>query len=386
MIRVLVAEDSLTVRELLTEILQSDSGITVVGQAKNGVEAVELATRLKPDLITMDIQMPVMDGFEATKEIMVRAPTPILIVSSSVSERDVESSLNAMRAGALVVVEKPDNPDSAKFDRRREHLLAMVKAMAQVKVVRRWASRPRAVTPPAALPRAPGAPLRLVAIAASTGGPAALQRILADLPRDFAAPILVVQHIATGFVAGLAHWLGVSCDLRVQVAKDGERLLEHTVYLAPDGRHLGVREPGQVLVSEAPPINGFRPSATFLFQTAARVYGAGVAAVMLTGMGNDGVEGLRAIRAAGGLVLAGLVASARFVAVSVWVPVVRKMTMKVWLPATRFRGGTASHMPCVRRTRTALISHTLDPRLSTCRPQIGRQRYGACSGCTRRRK
>jgi two-component system chemotaxis response regulator CheB len=304
MLRVLIAEDSLTVRELLTEILQGDSGITVVGQAKNGVEAVELATRLKPDLITMDIQMPVMDGFEATKEIMVRAPVPIIIVSSSVSERDVALSLNAMRAGALLVLEKPDNPQSAKFDRRREHLLAMVKAMAQVKVVRRWTPRERGVMPPAAPPRAPGAPVRLVAIAASTGGPAALQRIFADLPRGFPAPILVVQHIATGFVAGLAHWLGASCDLRVRVAEDGEPLGPHTVYLAPDGRHLGVREPGQILVSDAPPILGFRPAATFLFESAARACGPGVAAVILTGMGSDGVEGLKAVRQAGGLVLA----------------------------------------------------------------------------------
>ena len=306
MIRVVIAEDSLTVRELLVEILESDPEIRVVGQAKNGAEAVELATRLKPDLVTMDVHMPVMDGFEATKEIMVRAPVPIVLVSSSVSREDVELSFDAMRAGALMVVAKPDSPQSAVFDGRREQFLAMVKAMSQVKVVRRWAPRAQAVTPPVGRGRAPGtAPrLRLVAIAASTGGPAALQRILADLPGDFPAPILVVQHIAAGFIAGLAGWLGASCNLRVKVAGHGEPLRERSVFLAPDDRHLGVTADAHAIVADAPPINGFRPSGTYLFASAARAYGPSVAAVILTGMGSDGVEGLKAVKAAGSQVLA----------------------------------------------------------------------------------
>ena len=304
MIRVVVAEDSLTVRELLIEILESDPEIRVVGQAKNGAEAVELAMRLKPDLVTMDVHMPVMDGFAATKEIMVQAPTPILIVSSSVKGRDVELSLNAIRAGALMVIAKPDDPQSARFDGRREELVAMAKAMAQVKVVRRWASQPRAVQPVRARPLPRGAPVRLVAVAASTGGPAVLQRILTALPRDFAAPIAVVQHIATGFVAGLAEWLSASCNLRVKVAEHGETLLKRTVFLAPDNQQLGVGPDGRVVVADAPPVNGFRPSATYLFASAARAYGAAVAGVILTGMGSDGVEGLKAVKAAGGRVLA----------------------------------------------------------------------------------
>ncbi len=304
MIRIVVAEDSLTVRELLVEILESDAEIKVVGQAKNGTEAVELATRLRPDLVTMDVHMPVMDGFAATKEIMVQAPTPILIVSSSVSGRDVELSLNAMRAGALMVIAKPDDPQSTRFDGRREELVAMAKAMARVKVVRRWASEPRAVQPVPARPLPPGAPVRLVAVAASTGGPAALQRILSALPRDFAAPIVVVQHIATGFVAGLADWLSASCNLRVKVAEHGEPLLQRTVFLAPDNRQLGVGPDGQAVVADAPSVNGFRPSGTYLFAAAARAYGAAAAAVILTGMGNDGVEGLKGVKAAGGRVLA----------------------------------------------------------------------------------
>jgi two-component system chemotaxis response regulator CheB len=304
-IRVVVAEDSLTVRELLVEILGSDPEMKVVGQAKNGAEAVELTARLKPDLVTMDIHMPVMDGFEATKEIMVQAPTPILIVSSSLSGRDVELSLNAMRAGALMVLAKPDDPQSARFDGRRDELVAMAKAMARVKVVRRWAPDSRAVRP-AAAPRVAGppVPVRLVAIAASTGGPAVLQRILATLPRDFAAPVVVVQHIAAGFTEGLADWLSASCNLRVKVAEHGEPLLKRSVLLAPDNRQLGVSADGRAVVADAPPVNGFRPSGTYLFASASRAYGASLAAVILTGMGSDGVEGLKAVRAAGGRVLA----------------------------------------------------------------------------------
>jgi two-component system chemotaxis response regulator CheB len=301
-IRVVIAEDSPTVRELLVQILETDPGIRVVGQAKDGAEAVELAVRLRPDLVTMDVHMPVMDGFAATQEIMVRAPTPILIVSSSVSGRDVELSLNALRAGALMVVAKPDNPRTAGFDARRQELLAMAKAMAQVKVVRRWETRPGTTSRGRLAAR--GARIRLVAVAASTGGPAALQRLLAALPADFNAPILVVQHIASGFVGGLAEWLSGGCDLRIKVAGAGELLRKRTVLLAPDDRQLGVDRDGRAVVADAPAVNGFRPSGSYLFDSAAGVYGASLAAVILTGMGSDGVEGLRAVKSAGGWVFA----------------------------------------------------------------------------------
>jgi two-component system, chemotaxis family, protein-glutamate methylesterase/glutaminase len=303
-IRVVVAEDSLTVRELLTEILDSDQEITVVGQARNGLEAVELTESLKPDLVTMDVHMPVMDGLAATKEIMVRAPTPILIVSASALEPDVSLSLNAIRAGALMVVSTPNDPQSPAFEKRRAELLAMAKAMAQVKVVRRWG--PSLIRENHASHRRATREMRqrFVAIAASTGGPAALQRVLQDLPGDFPVPILVVQHIAAGFVGGLADWLGSTCGLRVKVAESGEPLASRTVYLAPDDRHLGVRPDQRILLSDEPPISGFRPSADFLFETAARVSGGAMTAVILTGMGCDGVAGLQAVKSCGGRVIA----------------------------------------------------------------------------------
>lgn len=301
-----MAEDSPTDRELLVGILASDPEFRVVGEAATGLEAVELARELRPDLITMDVYMPVLDGLEATKEIMVHAPTPILVVSSGVRDRGVELSLHALRAGALMAVEKPEPPASPLFGERRAQFLATAKAMAQVKVVRRWAAShpPAAHLPARSLSRRPRSAVRLVAIAASTGGPAALQRVLSDLPGDFPAPLLIVQHIATGFVAGLADWLRSFCDLRVKVANHNEALAARTVYLAPDHCHLGVGLDRRALLTDAAPINGFRPSATYLFETAARAYGATLAAVVLTGMGSDGVEGLRAVKAAGGSVIA----------------------------------------------------------------------------------
>jgi two-component system chemotaxis response regulator CheB len=304
-IRVVVAEDSDTQRELLVGILASDPEIEVVAQAKDGAEAVAAVLRLKPDVVTMDVHMPVRNGFQATQEIMVRSPTPIVIVSSTTSGDDVELSLNAVKAGALLILAKPDNPASAAFEQRRREFLSMVKAMSRVKVVRRWATTPSAAhpDPPRAEVAAGGAP-RLVAVGASTGGPAALARILAELPADLPVPIVVVQHIASGFVDGLATWLGTAGPLRARVAAHGERLQAGTVHLAPDDRHLGVAADGTAIVVDAPPIDGFRPSATYLFDSAARAYGASLLAVILTGMGRDGVDGLKRVKALGGRVIA----------------------------------------------------------------------------------
>jgi two-component system chemotaxis response regulator CheB len=311
MIRVLIADDSPTSRELLKAILGSDPEIQVVGEACDGVEAVELTRKLRPDVVTMDLRMPHLDGFEATKEIMITAPTPIVIVTGSVAIHDVEVSLFALRAGALALLSKPPGPDSPAFEDMARELLASVKAMSQVKVVRHW--RPagteaanRGLPPAPAAHRCGGAAAgraRVVAVATSTGGPAALHRLLSDLPGDFPVPILVVQHITRGFTDGLADWLNKVSPLHVKVARDGEPLAAHDVYLAPDDRHLGVAG-GAVALSGLPPVEGFRPSGTYLFESAAQAFGAATVAVILTGMGEDGVAGLRAVRQAGGRVIA----------------------------------------------------------------------------------
>jgi two-component system, chemotaxis family, protein-glutamate methylesterase/glutaminase len=304
-IRVLVVEESSTVRQLLVAILKSDPEISVVGEAGTGAEAVRMATELAPDLITMDVNMPLLDGIDATKEIMREAPTRILLVTS-LAPTDVNLSLSAMEAGALMVVAKPESPTSPDFESRRKQLLDMTKAMASVKVVRRWSSDNgvRSIVERQArrLERTEG--IRLVAIGTSTGGPAALHRVLVSLPPDFPAPVLVVQHIAQGFVAGLASWLGSNCALQVTVAAHLEKLSAGTVYLAPDGAHLGVTRDSRALLSDASPIGGFRPSADFLFDSAADAFGSGLLALILTGMGRDGVEGLRSVVAHGGKTLA----------------------------------------------------------------------------------
>ncbi|HEV2733292.1 MAG TPA: chemotaxis-specific protein-glutamate methyltransferase CheB [Longimicrobiaceae bacterium] len=303
MIRVVVAEDSRAQRALLVAILESDPAIRVVGEAADGSEAVEMTLRLRPDLVTMDVHMPRVDGLEATREIMVRAPTPIVVVSSSVRPDDIALSLRATEAGALAAVAKPESPVSPRFEEDRAQLVAMVKAMADVKVVRRWSGRRQADAPSAPTP-APRAAVRLVAVAASTGGPVALQTVLGALPPNFPAPVLVVQHLSRGFVTVLARWLDSATGLRVKVAEAGERLLPGVVYLAPDDQHLGVTPDGAVELAATPPEEGFRPSASHLFRSASMAYGDSLLAVILTGMGSDGVGGLRQAHAAGALVLA----------------------------------------------------------------------------------
>ncbi|NOK21622.1 chemotaxis-specific protein-glutamate methyltransferase CheB [Corallococcus carmarthensis] len=305
-LRILVAEDSPTARRLLVEILRTDPALTVVGEAKDGLEAVELCQRLQPSLVTMDIQMPRMDGLDATRRIMTEVPTPVVVVSTLV-ERDIQTSMAALRAGALAVLQKPVGPESPDFEADSRRLRDTLKAMAQVKVVRRWPDRATPPPPPQeATPTPSTRPPAVLALAASTGGPAALHRILSDLgTRDPAPPpILVVQHIALGFGNGLATWLGTATKLRVKVAEDGEPLAAGTVYLAPDDKHLGVTQDHRAQVSGAAPIQGFRPSANWLFRSVARAYGQTSLAVVLTGMGQDGLDGIRDLHQAGGRVIA----------------------------------------------------------------------------------
>jgi two-component system chemotaxis response regulator CheB len=311
-IRLLVVDDSPTARQLLVGIFQRDAEIEVVGVAGNGRQAIELANRLRPDVITMDLHLPDIDGYQATKEIMITAPTKIVIVSANAMAREVTAAVRAMRAGALTLLLKPPGPSDAQFDRKAAELISTVKAMAEVKVVRHhYRETLEGVVPerrermPRTEPLPRRAPVRGVAIAASTGGPPALQKLLADLPYDFPVPILVVQHIGAHFTQSFATWLDSVVPLSVVVASPGAPLGPARVYVAPEERHLGVTASGHsAFLDDGPALDGFRPSATYLFESVARAFGDGGVGLMLTGMGCDGVRGLRTLRAAGGLVIA----------------------------------------------------------------------------------
>lgn len=300
-VRVVVAEDSVTARHLLVTLLSDDPAIEVVGQAANGLEALDLTRRLRPSVVVMDIRMPVMDGFEATKRIMIEAPTPVVIVTAA-ANAEVELGLRAVQLGALTLLPKPTAPGDPAFPAQAARLVSLVKAFSDIKVVRR--RRDTDVTGPPGRAAAADGTVEIVAVAASTGGPAALYRLLERLPRTNATPFLVVQHISEGFTAGLVSWLSSGTPLPVKVAEHGESLAAGTIYVAAEQRHLEVTDQGTVALSNEPAVGGFRPSATVLFRSVAASYGPAAAVVVLTGMGRDGLDGVVAVREAGGRVLA----------------------------------------------------------------------------------
>ena len=305
-IRVVVADASPTARADLTAVLEGDEEFEVVAEAVNGLHAVEVARLFRPDVVLMDAELRAIDGFAATRRIMAEQPTRVIVVSGRSDAHDARFTLQAARAGALTVVPKPSSPAGTPDHREQSRrLLALVKALADVKIVRQ---RGQASAIGLVRRRTASDPLKwrgldAVGVAASTGGPPAVFRFLQQLPADLALPVFVVQHIAHGFIEDMTAWLAGASLLRVKVAQDGEALRAAHVYVAPDDRHLLVRE-GRVHLASAARSGGFRPSANVLFSSLAHTYGSQSAAVILSGMGHDGVDGARALRAAGGLVLA----------------------------------------------------------------------------------
>jgi two-component system chemotaxis response regulator CheB len=300
-VRVLVVEDSLTVRMHLCELLAADPGYELVGHAEDGKQAIELCQALRPDVISLDMMMPVMTGLAATEYIMAYCPTPILVVSSSVNRGELFRTYDALAAGALDVIEKP-RPGQLGWD---AHYLAMLKLAARIKVVTHLRGRLAPAVAAPALPAtpAPGRRLRLVALGASTGGPRALVEVLGALPADFPLPLLVVLHIAEPFGSAFADWLNDHCALEVRLARHGQALPARGVVLAAPDLHLQLR--GQQLICERGPERlSCRPSVDVLFESVARECGAAAAAVLLTGMGQDGARGMLALRMAGALTIA----------------------------------------------------------------------------------
>jgi two-component system chemotaxis response regulator CheB len=309
-IRVLVVEDSPVAQEFLVHILNSDPEIQVIGTANDGEEAVEAAKHKKPDVITMDINMPKMNGLDATRRIMETHPVPIVIVSASQNIKEVENTFRAMEAGALACVSKPAGMGHPDFEKTTKELIQTVKLMSEVKVVKRWPHY-RQVTAAPSIP-APAAvdieripaEIRIVAIGASTGGPPVLQTILSGLSKDFSVPILIVQHMAKGFTKGLIEWLAQSTGFPVHVAADGEYLLPGHAYIAPDGLHMKVGAGNRIALSKDEPEEGLRPSASYLFRSVSNVFGKNAVGVLLTGMGKDGAEELRLMKEKGAITIA----------------------------------------------------------------------------------
>jgi two-component system chemotaxis response regulator CheB len=300
-IRVLIADDSSLARGLLRSFLEGESDIEVVGEAANGRQAVELVRDLRPDLVTMDLEMPVMSGMAAIEEIMCSKAVPILVVSSIA---DAQNALEAVAHGALEVVAKP-----AYTPQQAADFVAKVRMLAGVSVITRM--RPRkaplfeAETPQAvaaeSLPTVPAISYRQIfAIASSTGGPQALAQMLPALPADFPCPVLIAQHISDGFAQGMADWLGTLCKLPVRLGQEGDLIAPGAIYISPSERHLAVASNRRLTLRERGANDLYHPSCDVLLESVASVFGPKAIGVILTGMGHDGAAGLAAIRAAGG--------------------------------------------------------------------------------------
>ncbi|MCP4217888.1 MAG: chemotaxis-specific protein-glutamate methyltransferase CheB [bacterium] len=319
-INILIVDDSKLVRDILKDIFAQHSDLNVIGEAVNGREGVTMAARLKPDIITMDIQMPEMDGFEATEEIMAYSPTPILIFSSSLDKSEQYTSFKAISLGALDNICKPDITHEC-FDALAYDLVKKVRMLSNIKVIphirgklkkkknnRTTAADAAVVAEIPCIPSMEGSnaqAYKLVAIGASTGGPMALEKLLGALPADFPVGIVIVQHIAKGFIESFVEWMGSKLALKVKIARHRDPIVPGTVYMAPDDVQLEIDAENRILLrSELPPWGEFKPSVNHLFQSAANSLGERAIGIMLTGMGSDGAEGMLEMRQKGAYTIA----------------------------------------------------------------------------------
>ncbi len=302
-IRVLIVEDSSVVRQFLEHIIARDPRLEIAGAVASGEEALRILDQAAPDVISLDIRLPGMNGFEVTEQIMTERPTPVVIVSASVERPDLQITMNALRAGALTVLEKPMRVTSADYESLAERLCTQLAIMSQVKVVRRhFRPGPSSRLVPASARGCTAAAAPVLGIVSSTGGPRALVQILGQLGRDFPSPILLVQHITSNFLEGFAAWLESMCALRTEIVRDRAHPVPGTIYIAAPDHHLRWAE-GMVRVDRGDPVCAQRPSGTVLFASMAPL-GSQALGVILTGMGEDGAEGLVRIHQNGGYTIA----------------------------------------------------------------------------------
>ena len=303
---VLVVDDSAFMRKLVSEMVDGSGEFRVIGTARNGLEALKKIHALDPDLVTLDIEMPELDGIGALGYIMSETPRPVVMLSGAASESGRDPAIRALELGAVDFVKKPGGPISLDLDRVRDRLLDALRASREVNLrgVPMLSRRADGAAASRAISGGGSWATRAVAIAASTGGPRALADVIPALPPDLDAAVLIVQHMPAGFTKSLAERLDLHSRLTVAEACDGERVVHNRVYLAPGGQHMRVRVQGGVPVislDASPPVWGVRPSADPMFKSVADVFGASAIGVVLTGMGRDGAEGMRAIHEAGGL-------------------------------------------------------------------------------------
>lgn len=364
-IRILLVEDSPVAIIILKRILNSPPLLQVVGTARTGIEGLKLIPVVKPDVICSDLQMPEMGGLEFIREVMATNPKPILVISASVQAEDTENVFELLAAGAVDIFPKPRKSVMDNYEEIKQELITKVRILAGVSVftlrrnrlmhpvkprlpgdlarspsvesilgksdriegkkqlakkqfaekpVPKVASRPRTSQLQLAARKKTAEiqevnlqrrlPFRVVAIGASTGGPQALQGILSALPSNFPVPVICVQHISEGFLQGLVDWLGSECRLLAKIASAGEYPEPGKIYFPPEGKHLELDTRGRFLYSSAPPLSGHRPSVTATFDAVARYYGSRAVAILLTGMGRDGADGMLSIAQAGGLTIA----------------------------------------------------------------------------------
>ena len=312
-IRVLIADDSAVVQEFLQEILDEEPDMLVVGVARNGEEVLQKVKTLRPDLVTMDVNMPRLDGVEATRRIMADCPTPIAVVTAAPVDPGSDVAFNAMAAGAVEALAKPRRADFESHPSLRDAFVRQLRNVAYVRVVGirgirsglsdRALGRPSTGQPSPAARNLPNRVPELIAVGASTGGPPALREALARLDPDTCPPVAVVQHMSGEFLPGFATWLDGVVPPKVEVAVSGSLLKRGSVYVAPGDRHLVVSR-GRIGLVDRPPVHFQRPSADVLFESVAQHYGSSAVGVLLTGMGRDGAEGLLAMKTAGAFTIA----------------------------------------------------------------------------------
>ena len=309
LIKVLLIDDSPIALTILGRILSTAPDIQVVGTAKDGKEGLALVQKLKPNVICVDLHMPVMDGYEFTKEVMSRFPKPILVVSVSVQE-GFTNIFKLLQAGAVDVFAKPRSGIESEYDKRALELISKVRMVAGVVPIRRrgGAQISEIGLPSANLEKSKTqiskSEIRIIAIGASTGGPQALQTILSQLPANFPLPIICVQHIGSEFATGFIEWLATQCRIKVKFAQTGEFPASGTVYFPEAESHLKVDAEGRFFSTSEPLYDGHRPSITVTMRSIADYYKNDVMAILLTGMGRDGAEGMLSVLRTGGITIA----------------------------------------------------------------------------------